>query len=135
MAAALAMMSAQAGAVLGGRQPGVPLEAAREMTLIAEARGAGDFAQAGRADELTAREVDAQLPDVGGDRRLMDAAERAREVHRVNADRVRDGGQRQRLAEALFDQRHRHQQPQRRALVRRHPGRHPRPWARPAPRL
>src|SRR5262245_28503073 len=109
---------AQAGAVFSRRQPGVTLEAAREVTLVAEARGIGDLAEPRRTDQLTARKVDAQLPDVGGDGRLMHAAERAREVDRVNADRFRHGGERERLAETLFDERHRDQQPDWHAWLR-----------------
>src|SRR5262249_21710192 len=76
----------QAGAVLGRREPGMALEAAREVALIAETGGAGDFAQAGRADELSAGEIDAQLPHVSSDSRLVNAAEGPREGHRVDTD-------------------------------------------------
>src|SRR3954462_14489224 len=73
------MRLAQAGAILGRRQPGMPLEAAGEVTLIAEPGRASDVAQAGRAAEKTSREIDAQLPGVGGDGGSMDAPERAGE--------------------------------------------------------
>src|SRR5262249_60114178 len=63
--------------ILGRRQAGVPLEAAREVTLVAEAGCVRDLAQACRTDELTARELDAQLPHIGGDRGLMLPPERA----------------------------------------------------------
>src|SRR3954453_20668117 len=110
---------AQAGAILGRRQPGMPLEAAGEVTLIAEPGRARDVAQAGRTAEKTSREIDAQLPDVGGGGGLMDAPERAREMHWMDAGRFRHGGERQRFAETLFDERHRDEQPQRHRGTRR----------------
>src|SRR5207248_2267335 len=86
--------------VFGGGHTRVLLELPGEMTLITEARSRGDISErCGGRSERTAREFHPDLSNVAPERRPVKPPERAREVHRVDANASGHRGQRQRLGE------------------------------------
>src|SRR5262245_10513460 len=85
----------------GGRgQAAEAPERPREVALVGEAGGQGDFHQRGvRGGELPAGVLDPQLADVLADRAAEAGAERAGQVNRVDADLGGQGAQRRRCGE------------------------------------
>ncbi len=77
--------------VFGGRQTGVALEAGGRNGSDRRSRPRRRCRRALAPDTASSRRANSMphVPDVAGERDLVDAAERAREVHRVDADTPR----------------------------------------------
>ena len=108
---------AKSRAIGAGRQAGVLLEGSRRNDSDRRTRRRRRCRSAPRTGELPHREFDAQLADVGRERRLMDAAERPRQVDGVHADLARDRRKRQPIREMQLDESERRLQPQRRGTA------------------
>src|SRR5439155_19018420 len=88
------------------------LEQSCEVALIAEPRRDRDVAQrGGRPNEFAPGELDAHVPDVARERRVVATAERPREMHRMDPDVSGDRGQWQRFGEMPLDERARPLEP------------------------